>query len=182
MKAPAGAEYDTVGEWRRSPAQPVTLLIGSTNPSLRPARPKPAKSDTEACVRCRSGHDKAKPQSGRISALAGREGRLRACYSILSATLLTTTENPSYNIHHKKRCCSGPLGRGGLAFQWWVPAQVLPLCTVRHSKFLYVVTTGISHARSVAEGATSGFSEPARTSVRCKGGHYYVVHRFFRDR
>ncbi len=40
-----------------------------------------AKSDTEVFVRCRSGHDKAKPQSGRISALAGREGRLRACYS-----------------------------------------------------------------------------------------------------
>lgn len=39
----------------------------------------PAKSDTEASVRRRSGHDKALPQSGRISALAGREGRLRAC-------------------------------------------------------------------------------------------------------
>ncbi|ECX2001803.1 hypothetical protein APF40_20280 [Salmonella enterica subsp. enterica serovar Newport] len=30
-------------------------------------------------MRRRSGHDKALPQSGRISALAGREGRLRAC-------------------------------------------------------------------------------------------------------
>jgi len=80
MEAPAGVEYGAVSEWRRSPAQPVTFLIGSANPSLRPARPKPAKRDTEASVRCRSGHDKAKPQSGRISALAGREGRLRACY------------------------------------------------------------------------------------------------------
>ncbi|RSB25227.1 hypothetical protein EGK68_24245, partial [Enterobacter cloacae] len=32
-----------------------------------------------AFVRRRSGHDKAKPLSGRISALAGRQGRLRAC-------------------------------------------------------------------------------------------------------
>ena len=79
MEAPAGIEYGTVSEWRRSPAQPVTLLTGFTNPSFPPARPKPAKSDTEAFVRRRSGHDKAKPLSGRISALAGRQGRLRAC-------------------------------------------------------------------------------------------------------
>ena len=59
MEAPAGVEYGSVSEWRRSPAEPVTLLIGSTNPSLRPARPKPAKNDTEASVRGRSGHDKA---------------------------------------------------------------------------------------------------------------------------
>ena len=39
----------------------------------------PALSREEASVRHRSGHDKAKPQSGRISALAGRQGRLRAC-------------------------------------------------------------------------------------------------------
>ena len=32
-------------------------------------------------MRGRSGHDKALPQSGRISALAGRKGRLRACTS-----------------------------------------------------------------------------------------------------
>jgi len=59
MEAPAGVEYETVVKWRRSPAQPVTLLTGSTNPSLRPAGLKPAKSDTEAFMRCRSGHDKA---------------------------------------------------------------------------------------------------------------------------
>lgn len=59
MEAPADVEYGTVSEWRRSPAQPVTLLTGSTNPPLPPARQKPAKSDTEAVVRCRSGHDEA---------------------------------------------------------------------------------------------------------------------------
>lgn len=79
MEAPAGVEYGSVSEWRRSPAEPVTLLTGFTNPSLRPARPKSDKSDAEACLRRRSGHDEALPKSGRISALAGREGRLRAC-------------------------------------------------------------------------------------------------------
>jgi len=59
MEAPAESEYGTAGEWRRSPAEPVTLLTGSTNPSLPPARPKPAQSETEAFVRRRSGHDKA---------------------------------------------------------------------------------------------------------------------------
>lgn len=85
MEAPAGVEYGSVSEWRRSPAEPVTLLTGSTNPSLPPARRKPAQSDTEAFVRRRSGHGKAKPQSGRISALAGRQGRLRARYSRTSS-------------------------------------------------------------------------------------------------
>ena len=54
MEVPADAEYGTVSEWHRSPAQPVTFLIGSANPFLRPARPKTTKSDTEVCVRCRS--------------------------------------------------------------------------------------------------------------------------------
>ncbi|EDR6015959.1 hypothetical protein B5W56_004226 [Salmonella enterica subsp. enterica serovar Javiana] len=39
IKAPADAGGIAVVKWRRSPAQPVTLLIGSTNPSLRPAKP-----------------------------------------------------------------------------------------------------------------------------------------------
>ncbi len=47
-----------------------------------PAKQKSAKSDSVASIRCRSGHDKAKPQSGRISALAGRKGRLRACIGV----------------------------------------------------------------------------------------------------
>jgi hypothetical protein len=79
MEVPADAEYSFPGEWRRDPAQPVTVLTGSASPSCCPVRHKPAKNDTEASVRCRSGHDKAKPQSGRISALAGHQGRLQAC-------------------------------------------------------------------------------------------------------
>ncbi|EDJ4266761.1 hypothetical protein CG278_25265 [Salmonella enterica subsp. enterica serovar Muenchen] len=39
IKAPADVGGVAVAKWRRSPAQPVTLLIGSTNPSLRPAKP-----------------------------------------------------------------------------------------------------------------------------------------------
>jgi len=59
MEVPANAEYSFTGEWHRDPAQPVTVLIGSANPSLRPVRLKSAKRDTEASVRCRSGHGKA---------------------------------------------------------------------------------------------------------------------------
>lgn len=73
IEAPAVTENDAAGGWRRRPAQPVIALIDSTNPPLCPARLKPAKSDTEALVRRRSGHDKVEPQSGRISALAGCE-------------------------------------------------------------------------------------------------------------
>ena len=41
MEAPAGAEYSFTGEWRRSPAQPVTLLTGSANQSLPPCQAIP---------------------------------------------------------------------------------------------------------------------------------------------
>ncbi|EEJ1196273.1 hypothetical protein GPD46_004881 [Salmonella enterica] len=39
IEAPAESKYSPELKWRRSPAQPVTLLIDSTNPSLRPAKP-----------------------------------------------------------------------------------------------------------------------------------------------
>nr|UWX38574.1 hypothetical protein KK467_p1330 [Klebsiella pneumoniae] len=106
MEVPANAEYSFIGDWHPNPAQPVTGLIGSANPSLYPARHKPAKSDTEAFVSRRSAHDKAKPQSGCISALASRKGCLRACYSIPSVIYPTATQDSSYNIiHHRQRAC-----------------------------------------------------------------------------
>jgi len=71
MEAPAGVEYGSVSEWRRSPAEPVTLLTGFTNPALRPARPKPAKSDTEAAVRRRSGPGKAVAAVGAYLRVSG---------------------------------------------------------------------------------------------------------------
>lgn len=39
----------------------------------------PRTGNAEVVVRCRSGPGKAKPQAGRISVLAGLEGRLQAC-------------------------------------------------------------------------------------------------------
>ncbi|MBM5557645.1 hypothetical protein ELP33_23780 [Klebsiella quasipneumoniae] len=40
------------------------------------------------------------PQSGRISALAGRKGRLRACTQHPTATPPAATTKSSYNIRH----------------------------------------------------------------------------------
>lgn len=100
MEAPADVEYDTVSEWRRSPAQPVTVLIGSTNPSLPPARPKSTESDTEAFVRRRSGHGKAVAAVVAYLRVSGPLGPLTGVYSTPPATPLTATQNPSYNIHH----------------------------------------------------------------------------------
>ncbi|EDV1533195.1 hypothetical protein ABP07_004133 [Salmonella enterica subsp. enterica serovar Bochum] len=41
-----------------------------------------------------------------------------------------------------------------------------------------VVTICTTGARRIATGGTNGVSEPARTSVRCKGGHSLEpVHR-----
>lgn len=45
-------------------------------------------------MRGRSGHNKAKPQLGRISALAGRESRLRACKQGVQRYLLTHPARP----------------------------------------------------------------------------------------
>lgn len=47
----------------------------------------PQTESAEISVRCRSGPGKAKPPLGRISALAGRKGRLRACYIKLPARI-----------------------------------------------------------------------------------------------
>ncbi|EIA4658314.1 hypothetical protein K7J30_003884 [Salmonella enterica] len=51
-------------------------------------------------MRHRSGHGKAKPQPGRISALAGRQGRLRACYTKLPDYTTDSYSNLSYIIQH----------------------------------------------------------------------------------
>ncbi|QAT12441.1 hypothetical protein CAK82_29170 (plasmid) [Klebsiella pneumoniae] len=40
------------------------------------------------------------PQSGRISALAGRQGRLRACTKQLTTAPPTAMKKNSYNTHH----------------------------------------------------------------------------------
>jgi hypothetical protein len=71
MEVPADAEYSFPGEWRRDPAQPVTVVTGSASLCCRPARHKPAKNDTEASVRCRSGHDKAEAAVGAYLRVSG---------------------------------------------------------------------------------------------------------------
>ncbi|MFK9381195.1 hypothetical protein ACJEJO_23065, partial [Escherichia coli] len=45
----------------------------------QPCQTIPAFSYERASMRGRSGPDEGLPESGRISALAGRQGRLRAC-------------------------------------------------------------------------------------------------------
>jgi len=64
-------------------------------------------------VRRRSGHGKAKPQSGRISALAGRQGRLRACSLYAEATPLTATQKPLVTTPINQPRLFRPVGPGG---------------------------------------------------------------------
>ncbi|RWT97433.1 hypothetical protein DN602_20600 [Raoultella ornithinolytica] len=67
-----------------------------------PAKPKTTPLKTIQKPLCAVGvvTTRREPQSGRISALAGREGRLRACTPEPKATPLTATTKSSYNTHH----------------------------------------------------------------------------------
>lgn len=87
MEAPADVNQYTEAHWRRCPAKPVTVLIDSTNPSRPLLSHTPHTDHSGSNVRRRSGHGKAMPQSWRISALAGRMGRLRACHDLLTASM-----------------------------------------------------------------------------------------------
>ncbi|TKJ83333.1 hypothetical protein EpCFBP13511_22945 [Erwinia persicina] len=59
-------------------------MIGSTNPTPCPAKPDPLSSMKKHV--CAVGVVRSK--TGRISALAGREGRLRACTQYLKRYFL----------------------------------------------------------------------------------------------
>lgn len=48
IKAPTDAQNIAYAEWRRDPAKPVTMLIGSAYPALHPAKPYPFKATQEA--------------------------------------------------------------------------------------------------------------------------------------
>lgn len=107
-------------------------------------------------MRLRSGPDKALLQSGRISALAGRQGRLRACiqifqrcYSQQLKTLVTSSIIKSDGVPR-------PSAGGGLAFQCWGGAAKFQMSAivVFGDNNSDVVTTGINGARRVAMGAT----------------------------
>ncbi|TXT75819.1 hypothetical protein D4N19_26560 [Klebsiella pneumoniae] len=76
MEAPAVVEWSTEGKWRRSPAQPAAVLTGSANPFPRPDKPYPLKTSQTPLYAVGVVPTRRQPQSGRISALAGR----RAAY------------------------------------------------------------------------------------------------------
>ncbi len=68
MEAPAEVEWSTAGKWRRRPAQPAAVLTGSASPTPFPAKLYPLKTAQMPLYAVGVGQ----PQSGRISALAGR--------------------------------------------------------------------------------------------------------------
>ena len=76
MEAPAAVEWSTVGKWRRRPAQPAAVLTGSASPTPFPAKPYPLKTSQTPLYAVGVDTTRRQPQSGRISALAGR----RAAY------------------------------------------------------------------------------------------------------
>ncbi|MGU7762891.1 hypothetical protein ACV2Y0_22730 [Enterobacter hormaechei] len=76
IEAPAVVEWSTEGKWRRSPAQPAAVLTGSANPFPRPDKPYPLKTSQTPLYAVGVVTTRRQPQSGRISALAGR----RAAY------------------------------------------------------------------------------------------------------
>ena len=70
--------YDTGSKTAEARRKPVLIdRFHLTHP--QPCQTIPAFSHERASVRGRSGPDEGLPEVGRISALAGREGRLRAC-------------------------------------------------------------------------------------------------------
>ncbi|WP_427037693.1 hypothetical protein [Enterobacter hormaechei] len=44
MEAPAEVEWSTAGKWRRRPAQPAAVLIGSASPPRFTVKPYPGSS------------------------------------------------------------------------------------------------------------------------------------------
>ncbi|EFD1639474.1 hypothetical protein FGT94_26215 [Escherichia coli] len=75
MEAPAEVEWSTAGKWRRRPAQPAAVLTGSAYPP-HPDKPYLLKTSQEPLYAVGVVPARRQPQSGRISALAGR----RAAY------------------------------------------------------------------------------------------------------
>lgn len=77
-------------------------------------------------MRGRSGHDKALPQSGRISALAGRKGRLRACTSnvpqnnsqqrqyVVTSSIIKSDDVPRPSAGGGSAFQGGQVGRGAV--------------------------------------------------------------------
>lgn len=62
----------TAGKWRRRPAQPAAVLTGSASPTPFPAKLYPLKTAQMPLYAVGVVPARRQPQSGRISALAGR--------------------------------------------------------------------------------------------------------------
>lgn len=115
IKAPAGVTDDATSEWRRCPAQPVTFSIDTTNHPLHPDKPDPLTAMQN--FPCAVGVVTA--QLWRISALAGRQGRLRACmiflqrYNAKQRITLVTTSIIKSDAVPALRAGAGALFSGG---------------------------------------------------------------------
>ncbi|OSZ08391.1 hypothetical protein BVZ23_22700 [Klebsiella variicola] len=76
MEAPDEVNYGSEARGRRRPAQPAAVLTGSASPTPFPAKPYPLKTSQTPLYAVGVVPTRRQPQSGRISALAGR----RAAY------------------------------------------------------------------------------------------------------
>lgn len=126
MEAPEDDIYGTEAEWRRSLAQPVTLLTSSTNPSPHPDKLKPAYSHDVGLLSPSTpvsglygGCDVQGVISGAVVPAKPVPG---GCTEEPAAMELVVTQMFSYIIQYEKRHHSRPSAGGGVAFQWWVGA------------------------------------------------------------
>ena len=101
MEAPAGVKYSSVGEWCRSPAKPVAVLIGSAYPIPYPDKPNFFKA-AQAFL-CAVGVVTARRSRSR--GVSPRKRAVRAAYERVLQSL---------SRHHSR-----PSAGGGGAFQWW---------------------------------------------------------------
>jgi hypothetical protein len=81
-------------------AQPGMFIIGSATSPFHGAKPYPLKTSQTPLYAVGVVPARRKPQPWRISALAGRQGRLRACTQKLTAAPPKAMKKVSYNTHH----------------------------------------------------------------------------------
>ncbi|KAB0556795.1 hypothetical protein F7Q90_08005 [Pantoea stewartii subsp. stewartii] len=88
-------------------------MKGSACRSLRPAKPNPLSATRKSLYAVGVATTRRKPQSGRISASAGREGRLGACSLYPEAILPTATPEPLVTTPINQQLQFRPFGPGG---------------------------------------------------------------------
>jgi hypothetical protein len=119
---------------------------------LRPAKPYPAKSNSGASVRGRSGHVEALAEDGAYLRVSGPQGRLRACYGRLSADYF---QRPDFLVTSSilKAMLFRASGPGRRRFLGWERQRSFRSARIIFPVILYVVTTNLFHARRCATGA-----------------------------